>query len=379
MGGKFVPSGLLLVVCLFPFACSAPDSSSPVTKQPQPADGASISRTRGEAETMSVTAEAAPSLTLSAKIAYGEDRFSKISSPLQGRVLEVRVKLGDQVKAGQVLLVVDSPDIAGAYSDYVKEIAELSLAKRNYELALELLNAKAIPMKEYKQAENDLRREQAEFQQAKARLLSLRVPRDELDKPLVQQTIGSRFELKSPLTGTVVERNVTPGQLVGNDAGQVLFTIADLERLQVVANLYERDISLVHVGQAGRMKVEAYPGIEFPVSIAVVGDVVDPVTRTVKVRAWVTNDKHLLKYEMFARLTIPVDQMASIFIIPTAAVRQINQQVFVYVQKAAGRYEAREVTIEPVNSDHVRVLRGLAAGERIATKAAGIQPTGSST
>ena len=108
--------------------------------------------------------------------------------------------------------------------------------------------------------------------------------------------------MKSPLTGTVVERAVTPGQSVGSDASQVLFTVADLDRLQVVADVYERDLALVKVSQVGRINVEAYPGKDFASVVASIGDVVDPNTRTIKVRAWVDNQEQHLKPEMFARL-----------------------------------------------------------------------------
>ncbi len=154
-------------------------------------------------------------LTLAGKIAYGEDRYSKISSPLQGRVVEVRVHLGDRVKAGDVLLVVDSPDIAQAYSEYVKEDSDLQYATRSHELARDLYANRALALKDLKQAENELVKARAEFRRAKERLLSLRIPAEELNKPLDKQKITSRFEMKSPLTGVVVERSVTPGQSVG--------------------------------------------------------------------------------------------------------------------------------------------------------------------
>src|SRR5262249_50289290 len=157
-------------------------------------------------------------LSLAGKMAYGEDRYSKISSPLQGRVVEVLAHLGDRVKAGAVLLVVDSPDIAQAYSEYVKEDSDLQYATRSAELAKDLYSNKALPLKDLKQAENELVKARAEFRRAKERLLSLRVPAGELNKPLDKQQISSRFELKSPLTGVVVERMVTPGQSVGGDA-----------------------------------------------------------------------------------------------------------------------------------------------------------------
>ena len=224
-------------------------------------------------------------LVLAGKVAYGEDHYSRISSPLQGRVIEVRAHLGDRVKAGDVLLVVDSPDIAQAYSEYVKEDSDLNYATRSFELAKDLYENKAMPLKDLKQAENELAKARAEFRRAKEKLLSLRVPAVELDKPLDKQKITSRFEMKSPLTGVVAERAVTPGQSVGGDPTQILFTVADLDMLQVLADVYERDLALVKDGQFAKVNVEAYPGVEFPATVAAVGDVVDPVTRTIKVRA----------------------------------------------------------------------------------------------
>ena len=156
-----------------------------------------------------------PELILVGKVAYGEDRYSRISSPLQGRVVEVRARLGDHVEAGSTLLVIDSSDITAAYSEFVKEASEMEYSSRAQELAKELYATKALALKDLKQAENDLIKARAEFRRAKERLLSLRIPSAELEKPLAQQRITSRFEMKSPLTGTVVERAVTPGNRSG--------------------------------------------------------------------------------------------------------------------------------------------------------------------
>lgn len=311
-----------------------------------------------------------PELTLAGKVAYGEDKYSMISSPLQGRVVEVRAHLGDRVKAGDTLLVIDSPDITSAYSDFVKEASELDYASRAQELAKELFETKALALKDLKQAENDLVKARAEFRRAKERLLSLRVPATELEKPLAQQRITSRFEMKSPLAGTVVERRVTPGQSVGGDPGQVLFTVADLDRLQVVADVFERDLALVKVGQVGRVKVEAYPEIDFAAVVAVIGDVVDPNTRTIKVRAWVNNDAHKLKPEMFARLHLDVGDASSFLTIPKEAVVEIDGKHFVYVVEGQDKYVRREVKIARVSVDLVRVLTGLSPGQRIVVRGA---------
>ncbi len=309
-------------------------------------------------------------LPLSGKIAYGEDRYSKISSPLQGRVVEVRAHLGDRVKAGAILLVVDSPDIAQAYSEFVKEDSDLQYATRSHELAKDLYANKALPLKDLKQAENELVKARAEFRRAKERLLSLRIPAEEVNKPLDKQQITSRFEMKSPLTGIVVERMVTPGQSVGGDANQVLFTVADLDMLQVVADVYERDLALVKEGQFAKVKVEAYPDVDFPATVAAVGDVVDPASRTIKLRAWVNNPDHRLKPEMFARLHIQVGDSTRILAVPKEAVLESDGKQFVFVVEEPDRYIKREVKVANFTTDQMRVLEGLTPGQRIVTKGA---------
>lgn len=309
-------------------------------------------------------------LSLAGKIAYGEDRYSKISSPLQGRVVEVRAHLGDRVKAGAVLLVIDSPDIAQAYSEYVKEHSELQYATRSQELAKDLYSNKALPLKDLKQAENELVKARAEFRRAKERLLSLRVSAEELNKPLDKQQITSRFEMKSPLTGIVVERMVTPGQSVGGDANQVLFTVADLDMLQVVADVYERDLALVKEGQFAKVKVEAYPEVDFPATVAAIGDIVDPASRTIKLRAWVNNQDHRLKPEMFARLHIQVGDESRILVVPKEAVLEADGKQFVFVVEEPNQYVKREVKVSNFTPDQARVLEGLTPGQRIVTKGA---------
>ncbi|MFM8551208.1 MAG: efflux RND transporter periplasmic adaptor subunit [Nitrospiraceae bacterium] len=364
-------SVLWVVPCLLLTACwqqEEPTTTNAATPHPAPApSGAGQSRI----ETAVVsTSQVNPVVTLAGKIAYGEDRYSRISSPLQGRVLDVRAKLGDRVKAGDVLLIIDSPDITSAYSDFIKEASDLDFATRAYDLSKDLYENKAIPLKDFKQAENDLVKAKAEFRRAKERLLSLRVPAGELDKPLAEQKITARFEMKSPLTGTVVERTVTPGSIVGGDQSQVLFTVADLDNLQVVADVYERDLDLVHVGQVTLVTVEAYPNTKVPGAIAAIGDVVDPNSRTIKVRAWVTNVEHKLKPEMFARLHIQVVEALAFLTVPKEAVLESDGKHFVYIVQADGTYLKREVKIATASGDQIRVVEGLQPGEKIVTKGA---------
>ena len=344
-------------------ACTRADPPAPSI---EPAASLPTAPRTVEAQTILVEAlPSSPALILSARITYAEDGFSKISSPLQGPVLDVRAKLGQVVKAGDVLMVIDAADIAKAYADYVEEISELGLAERNYELTKDLYDAQAMSRKDLEHAENDLNRERAEFKQAKGRLLSLRVPAAELSKPLAQQQITSRFELRSPLTGTVVERNVTPGQIVGPASDTPLFTVANLGRLQVVADVYEHDLPGIKVGAAATMTVEAYPGIEFPATIAVIGDVVDPATRTIKIRATVSNEGRRLKPEMFARLALAGRRAAPEILVPKQAVIERSGQYWIVVQHAQGRLEERLVRIDGTTGNQVTIREGLTGGERI--------------
>jgi cobalt-zinc-cadmium efflux system membrane fusion protein len=364
------------MVCLVFFACGRgeePTVSNAATASPQKG-GPTVEESNPRVVTAVVELESeAHELSLVGKVTYGEDRYSRVSSPLQGRVLEVRAHLGEHVQAGSVLLVLDSQEIAQAYAEYAKEDSELHYATRGYELAKDLYENKALALKDLKQAENELVKARAEFRRAKERLLSLRVPAQELEKPLERQKVTSRFEMKSPLTGIVVERNVTPGQSIGGDSGQVLFTVADLDMLQVVADVYERDLAylaLVKEGQSAKVSVEAYPDVNFPATVATIGDVVDPTSRTIKLRAWVNNKDHRLKPEMFARLHVQVGESTPLLMIPREAVLVEDGRQFVYVVEGANQYVKREVKVSTISPDKVRVLEGLTSGQRIVTKGA---------
>jgi len=363
------------VVSLVLAACGKgeqPDVSNAATASPQRVGPVVESKPRVET-TLAELGSDVHDLSLAGKIAYGEDRYSRVSSPLQGRVVEVRAHLGEHVQAGSVLLVLDSQEIAQAYAEYAKEDSELRYETRAYELAKDLYENKALAMKDLKQAENELIKARAEFRRAKERLLSLRVPAQELEKPLERQKITSRFEMKSPLSGTVVERNVTPGQSIGGDSGQVLFTVADLDMLQVVADVYERDLAylaLVKEGQSAKVSVEAYPDVTFPATVATIGDVVDPTSRTIKLRAWVNNKDHRLKPEMFARLHVQVGESTPLLVIPREAVVVEDGRQFVYVVEGPDQYVKREVKVSTISPDKVRVLEGLTSGQRIVTKGA---------
>jgi len=185
-------------------------------------------------------------LTLTGKVAYGEDGYARVSTPLEGRIVEVLARVGDRVRAGDVLLVMDSAEIAQTYADFIREQAERRHAKVFYQLARDLYAVKALSLKDLKHAERDLVKAEAEFHRAKERLLALGVPSLEVETLVSDDKITARFELRSPLSGTVVARTAVPGQSVGRPPNEPLFTVADLGTLQVIADVYERDIAMLH-------------------------------------------------------------------------------------------------------------------------------------
>lgn len=369
-------AGAMVLVCTLALGLGACDRGetkaiTPAQKPRQP----DVVRVPPEAERQIVvepvrTKAVFGDLGLSGKVQYSEDRYAKVSSPVIGRVTDVRAKLGEKVATGETLLTIESAEIGSAYSDYVKAESDLQFATRNYELAKELYETKAMSKKDLVQSQNDFLKFQAEYRRARQRLLSLRVPAAELDKPREQQRISSRFDLKSPLGGTVVERNVTIGQLVGNDPTQMLYTIADLGILQVVAEVYERDLSRVSRGMMVSVTVEAYPGERFPATVVYVGDVVDPVTRTIKIRCNVKNPALKLKPEMFARVSVQTGPPTPMLAVPKEAVIEIGGHTFVYVLGEDGAYLRRTVVTGTVAGDTIQIREGLQAGERVVVKGA---------
>jgi cobalt-zinc-cadmium efflux system membrane fusion protein len=126
----------------------------------------------------------------------------------------------------------------------------------------------------------------------------------------------------------------------------------------------------VKEGQFAKVNVEAYPGVDFPATIAAIGDIVDPASRTIKVRAWVNNEEHKLKPEMFARLQLEVGEAAQFLVVPREAVLEVDSKQFVYVVDSQNRYLKQEVKVASISPDQVRILEGLTRGQRIVTKGA---------
>lgn len=299
---------------------------------------------------------------LNGRIAYDENRTSRVSSPVAGRVVKLEAQPGDMVKAGQPLLWLDSPDLGSAVADLRKAEADQHQKRLAFQRARSLFEGEVLARKDLESAEADLKQSGAEAERARARVKNL--------APGGSVGDGNRYALKAPLAGVVAERQVNPGAEVRPDNPNPLFVITDPAHLWSVIDLPERDLGKVHVGQPVSIEVDAYPGRRFRGKVTSIGAILDPATRRVQVRCALDNPEQLLKPEMYARVT-PLSEPARMALqVPNTALITEGLYSFVFVETSPGVLEKRRVTPAAQGRD-VSVLReGLKAGEKVVTTGA---------
>lgn len=358
-------------VCMILAACSGPTDPPVVSgfkaAQPELLDVTKDALREFVIQPVTVT-RLAESLVLPGRIQYNLDGYAKIGTPLVGVVKTVQAHLGARVVGGQVLASIESADIGMAYSDFAKAESDLLLTQRSLELSKDLYAVKSLSKKEFDQAQNDYNKAQAEYNRARQRLLILRVSPAELTKPGPERHISTRFDLKSPLKGVVVEKNVTLGQVVGQDPAQTLFTVADLDVLQVVAEVYERDLRFLQAGMPVTVTVESFPDQTFPGTLVHVGEFVDPASRTIKLRCDVSNIEYRLKPEMFARVQVLLASAPTAVVVPRSAVVRMGAEAVVFIQRSETTFERRPVVTGTVNDDMIEIREGVRNGESLVIK-----------
>lgn len=291
---------------------------------------------------------------LSGRVAYDDNHTARIFAPVNGRVLKVLAQAGDTVRAGQPLLALDVPD----YADLKKAESDQETKRRALERSQALFGMEVVARKDLEAAENDYRAAAAEAERSRARLRNL--------SPLAGE---SGFALRTPLAGIVTERQANPGTEVRPDASSPLFVVSDPRQLWVVAELSEKELGKLKVGQSVAVSVEAYPDRTFPGKVEAIGDVLDSQTRRVPVRCSVPNPERLLKPEMFARLT-PESSTQRLPRVPNSALVTEGLHTYLFVEQEVGVLTRREVSLAFRGHDASFVSRGLAAGERVVTAGA---------
>ncbi len=298
---------------------------------------------------------------LNARVTYDDNRTARVFSPLAGRVVHIPAEVGRQVKAGDPLLVLDSPDFAMVEADRSKADADEERKKTAYERARQLYEIKGLARKDVEGAEADWHQAEAEAQRARARLKNLSASKD---------GSGGQFVLRAPVAGYITERQVSVGSEVRTDSASPLFVISDPRHLWVLVDLPERQLGKVQVGHPVTLEVDAYPDETFPGRITVIGGALDPLTRRVQVRCEVDNPAMKLKPEMFARVTPVASKQSALPRVPNTALVTQGLYTFVFVEIAPGELQRRKVTLDLQGSQYTYIREGLKAGERVVSSGA---------
>jgi cobalt-zinc-cadmium efflux system membrane fusion protein len=327
-------------------------------------------------------------LVTDGKIAVDENRSTPIFSPYSGRVTRLAAEPGDVILRGQLLFALEATDMVQAQNDFITAIAgletarsQLRLAQTNEKRQHDLYEAKAVPLKDWQQAQADLTAAQDNMRTAEIaleavrnRLRILQKTEDEITNFEKTGKINPETPIYAPITGTIVQRKVGPGQFItsgaSDPAGDPVFVVGDLSTVWLVANVRETDALKVHVGQALECRVLSAPARVFKSNINYVASAMDPTTRRLLVRATVENPEKLLKPEMFASVSILIHEDEMSPAVPREAIIYEGDIARVWIATDDKTIALREIKTGLANGNMVQVLHGVQAGEKVVTRGA---------
>lgn len=299
--------------------------------------------------------------------------LADITALVRGRVIDVYGDLGKQVASGEILAVLYSSDLGMAQSSYLKAKARLFVAERASQRAQALLQEKVIGIAEAQRREGDMISARADEREARDRLKLLGMTDDIIKSLDRDQQIKSYIPIVSPFAGRIIARDLTKGEVVETTAR--LFQVADLSQVWVTANIPERDIPFIHSDQHGHTQkvevhVKAYPDRVFPGAITYVGDVLDPATRTMRLRIELPNEDGKLKPQMFATVRVYGEGESERLTLPEGAIQRDRERQFVFIQRDAQTFELRDVQTGDSNGQRVTIMSGVQPGDMVVTKGA---------
>jgi len=313
------------------------------------------------------TAEASPgklerTITLPGEVRLNADRVAHIVPRVSGMVREVRKKLGDAVTPGEVLAVLDSRELADAKAADLAAASRHELAKLNVERIQKLFSQKIAPEEELLKAKQALAETDIEHRTAEAKLHALGLTQEQVESLHTEKdTDYSRYEIKAPFAGKVIEKHITLGEVVNPDTS--CFVLADLSNVWIDATVYPQDIPHVMVGRS--VIVSAAGADTHRGEITYVSPKVDEGTRTGMARVVVPNADGHWRPGMFVRVDLVVSEENARIVVPDSAIQTIDNQPVVFVEEHEG-FEKRPVVLGRRNGTHCEVLSGLNGGERYA-------------
>lgn len=306
-------------------------------------------------------AKLARTLRLTGAVAYNAFKTTPVITQVGGPVSRILVVPGERVRQGQPMLEVVSPDYSQLFATYLKARNTFRVADKNYARAQDLYQHKAIAERDLLQAESDRNQAQADLNASEQamKILGIKSPED-----LVKAPSSAEVPLLAPIGGEVVERLVSPGQVL--QAGQTqAFTISDMSTVWVLANVYQADLAYVQRGDDVVVQTDAYPQ-SFRGKISYVSAALDPNTRTLQARIVVDNPGEKLKKDMYCTATVTAGVIQNAIAVPDAAVlRDDENQPFVYVATGPNQFGRRTVEIGQSQNGQTQVLKGLSVGEKV--------------
>jgi cobalt-zinc-cadmium efflux system membrane fusion protein len=301
-------------------------------------------------------------LVLTGEVALDEDRLAHIVPWVPGVAQEVLASLGDDVRAGDVLAVIASRELADAKAEYLAARERLSLTRTSLEREEGLWERRLSSEQEYLEAKREVAEASIAVRSAAQKLEALE-PDVALER-LSARARGSltRYEVRAPFDGTIIEKHVARGELVGNDE---LYTLCDLGKVWIIASVYEKDLARVALGQEATLRAKAYPTEDFRGAVTWIAGVLDEATRTLKIRIEADNSRRLLKPGMFVEVALTLEHRRDVLTVPVPAIQRHDGETVVFVEAAPGRFERREVRPGVRSGAAVEILDGLAAGESV--------------
>ena len=313
---------------------------------------------------------AAPALSVTGSVTPDVSRNVPVVSLASGRVVDLRVRLGDRVRKGQVLVRVQSADAASALADYNKALPDDTLARTQLDREQELFDHGAAAKKDLEVAQNASAKARVDLQNSQEHL---RVIGIDSDNPSSTGVV----DLVAPTSGVVTEQNITNAAGIKTlDNSPNLLTISDLSTVWIVCDVYENDLPIVHVGDSADIHLTAYPDKPLTGRIDDIGPILDPNLHTAKVRIEVSNPNGLLRIGMFVTATFRGRTAETRAVVPATAVLHLHDRDWVYVPASDNSFRRQEVRGGDMLPDgRQELLSGLKPGERVVSNALVFQNT----
>lgn len=319
-----------------------------------------------EAERRTLAAE----IETTGQIAFDETRIAHVSPRVAGRLHQVKAQLGDRVKKGEVLAVLDSVALGEARGAYLQARARAEVAKQTYEREKRLAEKQISSQKDLADAQAAYRIGQSAMAAAEQTLRLYGLSPRQLGRADYASSGRALVSLRAPLAGKIVEKHATTGELVTPETK--IYTVADVSSLWIWIDVYERDLSRVHAGDQAYVRTEAYPDQQYEGTVKYIEDKLDPHTRTVRARIEVANPDEVLRAGMFARVRLADPHAGGgevvaepAVVVPHAAIQRDGDERVVFVRAGENRYERREVKLGRRGQDVVEIVAGIDAGERV--------------